>query len=92
MRQIGDWLREQNDSVAAVLACSEGDKLTFLAVCGTDAVARGIKAGELIKAVTSVCGGSGGGKPDSAMGGGRDASKLDNALAVADDYIIEKLG
>jgi alanyl-tRNA synthetase len=91
LRQIGDLLRERGDNVAAVLASSEGGKLTFLAVCGKNAIARGIKAGELIKAVTSVCGGSGGGKPDSAMGGGRDVTKLDNALAVVDDFIIEKL-
>ena len=55
-------------------------------------MARGLKAGEIIKAVTAVCGGKGGGKPDSAMGGGSDVSKLDNALACVDDFVSQKLG
>ena len=52
----------------------------------------GIKAGDIIKSVTMVCGGSGGGKPDSAMGGGKDVLKLDDALATVDDFVAEKLG
>ena len=51
----------------------------------------GIKAGDLVKQVCSQCGGSGGGKPDSAMGGGKDVLKLDNALATVDDFVAEKL-
>ena len=54
-------------------------------------MSKGIKAGELVKLVCSECGGSGGGKPDSAMGGGKDASKLDNALALVDDFVASKL-
>jgi alanyl-tRNA synthetase len=87
LRQVGDYLKSNDDNVAAVLASSEGDKLTFLAVCGKNAISRGIKAGDLVKAVTAVCGGSGGGKPDSAMGGGKDINKLDDALAITDNYI-----
>ena len=45
-----------------------------------------------MKHVASVCGGSGGGKPQSAMGGGRDISKLDDALASVDNFVLEKLG
>ena len=55
-------------------------------------MAKGIKAGDIIKKVTAICGGKGGGKPDSAMGGGSDVSKLDNALACVDDFVAEKLG
>ena len=44
-----------------------------------------------MKQVCTTCGGSGGGKPDSAMGGGKDVSKVDNALAIVDDFVIEKL-
>ncbi len=91
LRQMGDMLRDKDPSVIAVLASVTGDKLTFLAVCGKDAVAKGIKAGELVKMVCSACGGSGGGKPDSAMGGGKDATKLDNALAMVDDYVVSKV-
>ena len=52
---------------------------------------RGIKAGELVKLVCTACGGSGGGKPDSAMGGGKDLMKVDNALAMVDDFVNEKI-
>ena len=91
LRQMGDLLRDKDPSVAAVLASNNGEKLTFLAVCGKEAVSRGIKAGDLVREVCTFCGGSGGGKPDSAMGGGKDVTKLDNALALVDDFITSKL-
>ena len=91
LRQMGDMLRDKDSSVVAVLATVNGEKITFLAVCGKDAIAKGIKAGDLVKKVCSVCGGSGGGKPDSAMGGGKDALKLDDALAQVDDFVASKL-
>ncbi len=91
LRQIGDMLRDKDPNVAAVLASNSGEKLTFLAVCGKEAVSRGIKAGDLVREVCTFCGGSGGGKPDSAMGGGKDVTKLDNALALVDDFIASKL-
>ena len=58
---------------------------------GPEAVKRGIKAGDLVKSVCAICGGKGGGKPDSAMGGGSDLLKLDDALATVDDFVAEKL-
>ena len=91
LRQMGDMLRDKDATVASVLASVNGDKVTFLAVCGKDAVAKGIKAGDLVKLVCTACGGSGGGKPDSAMGGGKDVTKVDNALALVDDFIESKL-
>jgi len=91
LRQMGDMLRDKDASVAAVLAAVNGEKLTFLAVCGKDTIARGIKAGDLVKAVCVACDGSGGGKPDSAMGGGKDVTKMDNALALVDDFVAAKL-
>ena len=91
LRQMGDMLRDKDSSVVAVLSAVSGEKLTFLAICGKDAVAKGIKAGDLVRQVCSVCGGSGGGKPDSAMGGGKDVLKLDDALATVDDYVAAKL-
>ena len=91
LRQMGDMLRDKDSTVAAVLATVSGEKITFLAVCGKDAVAKGIKAGDLVKTVCTACGGSGGGKPDSAMGGGKDASKVDNALALVDDFVSSKV-
>ena len=92
LRQMGDLIRDKESAAVAVLSCVNGDKITFLAVCGKDAVAKGIKAGDLVKLVCTACGGSGGGKPDSAMGGGKDASQVDNALAMVDDFVQTKLG
>ena len=92
LRQMGDLLRDKAPNVVGVLATVNGEKITFLAVCGKEAVAKGIKAGDIIKTVTAICGGKGGGKPDSAMGGGSDVVKLDNALAAVDDFVSQKLG
>ena len=91
LRQMGDFLRDKAPDVVAVLASANGEKITFLAVCGPEAVKRGIKAGDLVKSVCAICGGKGGGKPDSAMGGGSDLLKLDDALATVDDFVAEKL-
>ena len=91
LRQMGDMLRDKADNVVAVLSSVNGEKITFLAVCGKAAVAKGVKAGELVKLVCTTCGGSGGGKPDSAMGGGKDATKVDNALALVDDFVASKV-
>ena len=91
MRTMGDFLRDKDPSVVAVIASINGEKVSFLAVCGKEAVARGIKAGDLVRAVSAVCGGKGGGKPDSAMGGGTELLKVDDALASVDDFVSEKL-
>ena len=91
LRQMGDLLRDKDASVVAVLSAVNGDKLTFLAACGKEAVAKGLKAGDLVKLVCTACGGSGGGKPDSAMGGGKDINKMDDALAKVDDFVASKL-
>lgn len=92
LRGMGDFLRDKEPAVVAVLATVAGEKITFLAVCGKDAVGKGVKAGDVVKTVTKICGGSGGGKPDSAMGGGKDMLKLDDALAAVDDFVAVKLG
>ena len=91
LRQMGDVLRDKDPSVVAVLATKTGEKLTFLAVCGKDAVKCGVKAGEIVKNVCCCCGGSGGGKPDSAMGGGKDCSKMDEALAGVAGFVATKV-
>ena len=92
LRAMGDFMRDKDPSVVAVLASINGEKVSFLAVCGKEAVTKGIKAGDLVKAVSAVCGGKGGGKPDSAMGGGTDLLKVDDALATVDDFVAAKLG
>ena len=92
LRTMGDFLRDKDPKAVAVIASINGEKITFLAVCGKEAVARGIKAGDLVRHVSAICGGKGGGKPDSAMGGGSDPLKVDDALASVDDFVSEKLG
>ena len=91
LRQMGDFLRDKEPNVVAVLASVNGEKISFLAVCGKEAVAKGIKAGDLVKSVCAICGGKGGGKPDSAMGGGTEILKVDDALASVDDFVAGKL-
>ncbi len=90
MRKMGDFLRDKEPKVAALLAGVNEEKITFLAVCGKEAVAKGVKAGDIIKTIAPICGGKGGGKLDSAMGGGSDLLKLDDALAALDDFVNER--
>jgi alanyl-tRNA synthetase len=92
LRKMGDFLRDREPNTVAVLATTTGDKVQFVAVCGKNAVEKGIKAGELVGAVSAVAGGKGGGKPDSAMGGGTEVLKTDDALAIVDDFVARKLG
>ena len=82
LRTMGDFLRDKDPKAVAVIASINGEKITFLAVCGKEAVARGIKAGDLVRHVSAICGGKGGGKP----------LKVDDALASVDDFVSEKLG
>ena len=91
LRTLGDLLRDRDSALAAVFAAVSGEKIVFYAVCGKDAVARGIKAGDIIKKVTAMTGGSGGGKPDSAMGGGKDAAKIEEALAFVNSFVAENI-
>ena len=92
LRKLGDFLRDKDPDTVAVLATATESKVTFVAVCGKNAVAKGIRAGDLVRAVSAVTDGKGGGKPDSAMGGGSEVLKIDDALAIVDDFVAEKLG
>ena len=87
IRKMGDQLRDRFPNIVAVLASTAENKATMLAVCGKNAVARGVKAGDLIKTITRICDGTGGGKPDSAMGGCKNLLKLDDAMAAVDDFV-----
>ena len=90
LRQLGDVLRDKDSSVVAVIASVNGDKITLQCVCGKDAVGAGVRAGDIIKSVAPIISGRGGGKPDSAMGGGTDVSKLDEALAAVEKFVCDK--
>ena len=87
---MGVVLRDKAGNVVAVIASVNGEKITFQCVCGKDAVARGVKAGDIIRSITAIAGGKGGGKPDSAMGGGNDVSKLRAALDAVEEIVKEK--
>ena len=91
LRQIGDVLRDKDGAVVAVIASVSGDKIVFQCVCGKDAVGKGLRAGDIIRHVTAIAGGKGGGKPDSAMGGGNDVNKLQDALDAVVGFVESKL-
>ena len=91
LRKMGDYLRDKEPAIVAVLAAVNGEKITLNGVCGKQAVALGVRAGDIIKTVSQACGGKGGGKPDSAMGGGSDTLRLDDALALVDNIVEEKI-
>ena len=86
-RTLGDKIKAEHSDTVAVLAVNAHGKLNFIAVAGKDAVANGIHAGKLVGAVAAVTGGKGGGRPDSAMAGGADASKIAEALAKAAEIV-----
>ncbi len=90
LRAISDEIRGLDSSVAAVLASVNGEKIVFTATCGKDVVARGIKAGDLVRETAKTAGGNGGGKPDFAMAGGNDVTKLDMALFAAREFVASK--
>ena len=81
LRKTADAIKADHGDVIAVLAAQAGDKVTFCAVCGKDAVAKGAHAGNLVREVAKIAGGNGGGKPDLAMAGGKDTAKTEEALA-----------
>ncbi len=90
LRQMGDVLKDKEPAVVAVLVSVTGEKVTFLAVCGKEAVKAGVRAGDIVKHVCSICGGSGGGKPDSAMGGGKEPGKVSEALSTVESFVAAK--
>ena len=92
LKQIEDSLRDWEAGVVAVLATVRDGKVTVMAACGKAAIDKGVKAGELIREVAKICGGSGGGKPDFAMGGGKDPAKIQEALEAVEGYVKSKTG
>jgi alanyl-tRNA synthetase len=92
LRFMGDSLRKSLPSGVAVLGSVIDDKPMFIALVTKDIVERGVHAGNLLKRVAAVAGGSAGGRPDMAQGGGKDVAKLDEALAVVPDAVREMLG
>ena len=82
-RTLCDEIKANRPAAVAVIAAVDGGKLNFAACAGADAVKRGVHAGKLVGAVAQITGGRGGGRPDGAMAGGADVSKVEEALAAA---------
>lgn len=91
MRKLGDAIKEKTQLCVCVFAALTDGKITFMATAGKDAVKKGVHCGKIIKEITAIAGGSGGGKPDSAQGGGKNADKIDNALAAVDEIISAQI-
>jgi len=92
LRLLQDALREISPSIVSVIALAQGDKVTVTAACGKKAVSCGVKAGDIIREITKIGGGSGGGKPEFAMGGVKDSGKLNEVLAAVEPLVKEKAG
>lgn len=82
LRNLGDQMRDKIGGVV-VLAAEIGGKVSILTMATKDAVAKGVHAGNVVKEVAKMCGGGGGGRPDMAQAGAKDASKVDEAMAAA---------
>ncbi len=91
LRTMGDRAKEKAPNIVAVLACVIGEKVSMLCVCGPEAVKKGAHAGKIIKEVAKLVSGGGGGKPDSASAGGKDPSKLEEALEAVNNIVEAQL-
>jgi alanyl-tRNA synthetase len=88
---LADQFRQKHPSGVVVLGTVMNEKPMLIAAVTQDLIARGLKAGDLIKRVAKVVGGGGGGRPDMAQAGGKDASKLNESLDQVEGYIRENL-
>lgn len=93
LRTMSDTIKAMMPDAVAVLAGMQESKgtVTFAACCGSEAVKKGAHAGNLVREVAKIAGGSGGGRPDSAMAGGKDLTKVDTALLQVDDILQAQL-
>ncbi len=91
LKTMADDIKSKNTNAVIVFAALTDGKITFVAMTGKDALVKGVHAGKIIKEITAVAGGSGGGKPDMAQGGGKDESKIDEALAKAREIVKGQL-
>jgi alanyl-tRNA synthetase len=91
LRYFADAARRDLDSGVAVLASEVDGRPQFVSIVSQDLIAQGVHAGNLLKQVASVAGGGGGGRPDMAQGGGKDTSKIAEALAIVPDAVKEML-
>ena len=92
LRALCDKAKEYEEPLAAVFAGIAGGKASLAAACNKAAQEKGLKAGQLVKEVAMLTGGNGGGRPDFAMAGAKDQTKLDEALAAVPELVKKQLG
>jgi alanyl-tRNA synthetase len=90
LREMADWFKDKVGSGTAVFATINNDKPIIIAVVTEDVIQRGVRAGDIVRDVAKMLGGGGGGRPDMAQAGGKDASKLPEAL-MAVPSLVEKV-
>ncbi len=91
LRELGDQLRDKIGEGIVVLVSTPEGKVSILATATAGAVARGAHAGNIVRQIAAVCDGKGGGRPDSAMAGGKDVSKADDVVAAVADTVAAML-
>ena len=91
LRNLGDKIKDSLESGVVVLASVENTKIYFLCMVTKDLVNKGIHAGNIIKEVAKIAGGGGGGRPDMAQAGGKDISKVNEALSKVPSVLKEQL-
>ena len=87
LRKTGDAIKEKTPMSVCVFGAETDGKISFVAMASQDAVKTGVHCGKIIKEITAIAGGSGGGKPDSAQGGGKDAGKIAEALNKVEELL-----
>ncbi|GAB1777792.1 alanine--tRNA ligase [Priestia megaterium] len=87
LRAMVDDLKQKLESAVIVLASPQGEKVNIIAGVTKDLIAKGHHAGKLVKEVATICGGGGGGRPDMAQAGGKDASQIEKALGTVEEWV-----
>ncbi len=91
LREMGDWARDKLGSAVIVLGAVLNEKPSLIAIVSDDLIKRRLHAGKLVKSVAQIVGGGGGGRPNMAQAGGRNADKLPQALAAVEGFVAEML-
>ena len=91
LRNMGDKIKEKLTDYAILLASDNNGKVNFISMCSDSAIKANIKAGDIVKTAATICGGGGGGRPNMAQAGGKDATKIDEAIKSTLDFIKEKM-